>query len=371
MLSALTGCNDPPVESAAPTPRVKVFVVGKKALGQSRRMSGKVQAADQSKLSFGVSGNVAEIFVETGQAVTEGQLLARLDPEPLRLSLEKLRASVTTARAKRVDAQSEFERMRNLIKQQGASQREVDAATSALGAADGDLNGTLRSLEQAELDVARTKLTAPFDGRIVEVSVDPFEEVAASGQAFLLQANGALEVEVRVPETLIRNVDFGQVVQVEFPSIEGVDVKGVVATIGAESESGNAFPVTVRLASTEADIRPGMTASVTFNFNAYLDGRNAYLIPISALAIDAGLREAAATGTPEQAGPGSEVPVFVLDPATGTVGLRQVTVGDIRGNELEVFEGLQPGDQVVAAGVSFLRDGMEAQAWKLDGENGR
>ena len=101
-----------------------------------------------------------------------------------------------------------------------------------------------------------------------------------------------LAIEVSVPETLIREVDFGQVVQVAFPSLEGVTVSGLVTVIGAEAEAGNAFPVTVRLSASEADLRPGMTASVTFNFNAYLGGRTAYLIPLSAIAIDAGLLSA-------------------------------------------------------------------------------
>ena len=126
--------------------------------------------------------------------------------------------------------------------------------------------------------------------------------------------------------------------------------------------AGNAFPVTVRLTETESDLRPGMTASVTFNFRAYLGERVAYLIPLSAIAIEAGLR-ASGKPPPTSVSSRNEAPVFVYDSAAGEVRLRQVVVGDLRGNEIEVYEGLQPGDQVVSAGVAFLRHRMAAQVW--------
>ncbi|MCZ6851665.1 MAG: efflux RND transporter periplasmic adaptor subunit [Planctomycetota bacterium] len=363
LLSAPAGCDDRPSTVAKAIPRVRVFVVGKQATGQSRRISGKVEAADRSPLSFGVKGTVIEVIVEPGQAVAEGQLLAQLDAEPLRLQLEEARAHLSTSRAQLVEAEATYRRTSKLFKQRGASQKEVDAATASLATSNGDLKAAQGALEQAELDLARTNMTAPFAGQIVQVLVDPFQEVTANDQAIVLQAAGALEIAVRVPETMIREVDFGQVVQATFPSLEGVTVKGLVTTIGADSESGNAFPVTVRLSASEADLRPGMTASVTFNFSAYLDGRTVYLIPLSAIAIDAGLL-APTKPSSEQGSAGNQAPVFVYDSAAGVVRLKRVAVGDLRGNEIEVYDGLQPGDQVVSAGVTFLRDGMKAAVWR-------
>ena len=104
-----------------------------------------------------------------------------------------------------------------------------------------------------------------------------------------------------------------------------------------------------------------MTASVTFNFTAYLDGRTAYLVPLSALALEAAL---IAEPSPDAETRGTEAPLFVFDPDAEEVRYRMVLVGDLRGNEIEVFEGLEAGDQVVSAGVAFLRDGMTAIVWE-------
>jgi hypothetical protein len=97
-----------------------------------------------------------------------------------------------------------------------------------------------------------------------------------------------------------------------------------------------------------------MTAGVTFQFDAYLEGKTAYLIPLSCLAVDA----LAGTGDRDE-----KAPVFILDPTTEKVTQIMVQVGNLRGNEIEVYEGLEPGDLIVSAGVAFLRDGMSATAW--------
>ncbi len=101
-----------------------------------------------------------------------------------------------------------------------------------------------------------------------------------------------------------------------------------------------------------------MTASVTFNFDKYLDGRSAYLIPISALAIEVGLlrRTRGQERTP------NNVPLFIIDDAN-QLQVRYVVVGDLRGNELEVFEGLEAGEKIVSAGVALLREGLTVELW--------
>ena len=360
IVGAVASCAEPEVHAEPPIPSVKTFTVGKRASGQSRRISGVVAAAERSALSFGVAGQVVEVIAEQGDAVAEGQLLARLDAEPLQLALDQARARVTGARAKLIEARAAYDRTAGLKEQQAASQRDLDAATAALATADGELKSAESALEKAELDLGRTNLTAPFAGQIVAVDVDPFQEIVAGTEVMSLQSAGVFNVEVLVPETLIREVDHGQLVRVAFPTLEGAVLEGVVQTIGVEASSGNAYPVEVRLAPTDEDIRPGMTAAVTFNFSAYLDGRSAFLVPLSALAIDAALANGR---TPGEDSKRDEAPLFVLDPVAERVEFRMVRVGDLRGNEIEVFEGLEAGELVVSAGVSFLRDGLEARAW--------
>ena len=349
-------CGAAEEPKALPIPRVKVFVVGDEALGQVRALSGELAAANKSPLSFGVAGTVDRVQVSEGEAVVEGQLLATLDRQPLRLALEHSRSELATRRAKAVEAKQAYERVNKLAGQGIASKADGEIATANRISAEAMLRGAESNFEQAERDLRRAELRAPFPGRISVRSIDPFEELTANEAAFVLQSDTALVVKVQVPEMLIHNVDYGHAVRVTFPAIEGVDIAGVVSLIGAQAGGGNAFLVEIQLSESGADLRSGMTARVTFSFASFSDGRTAYLIPLSAIAIDVGI----ALSESERDG---RVPVFVFDEAIGRVKVRQVRIGGLRGNQLEVYEGLEPGDKVISAGVAFLRDGMEAELW--------
>jgi len=354
----LTACSDEPIPVEEITPRVKYFVVGEQATGQSRRISGKIVAADTSPLSFSVSGTVEEVFVSRGDKVLEGQILARIDSEPLRLAVEQARAQLNIERAKLVESKQAYEREVRIFEKGAGMQSAVDKATAEHSTARGKLRSAQSDLDHKERDLQQTKLTAPFSGTIASRSIEPFQEISVGKEAFVLQSSNALKVEVLVPETLIRDVDYGQAVQLTFPTIAEVTVSGVVSQIGSRAESGNAFPVEIQLSPTETDLRPGMTASVTFNFDKYLDGRIAYLIPISAIAIEVGLLRI----TRGQERTRNNVPLFIIDDAN-QLQVRYVVVGDLRGNELEVFEGLEAGEKIVSAGVALLREGMTVELW--------
>ena len=359
----LGGCDNLPKPLVEETLRVKYFVVGEQATGQSRRISGKLVAADTSPLGFGVGGTVEHVLVVRGDVVREGQLLAALDAEPLRLAVEQARAQLNVARAKVVETRQVYDRIVNLFQKRISSQAEVDTATANHEAARGNLRAAQSDLDRKERDLRLAELTAPFAGTIASRSVEPFQEISAGQEAFILQMADALDVEVRVPETLIRDVDYGQVVQVTFPTLADTAMSGVVSEIGSRVETGNAFPVSIQLSSTEADLRPGMTASVTFNFNEHLEGRTVYLIPLSAIAIEFGMIRRTQEGGGE--GPREAVPVFVIDDAN-QLQIRDVVVGDLRGNLLEVYDGLKAGEKIVSAGVAFLREGMTVELWSAE-----
>ncbi len=213
----------------------------------------------------------------------------------------------------------------------------------------------------AERDLARAELRAPFSGTIAERTVEPFQEIGANEAAFILQSDDVLVVQALIPEALVRLVHYNQTARAQFPSLgDEVEVLGLVTLISAQAGDGNAFPIEVTLPASALDLRPGMTAALTFNFNSYLEGKTAYLIPISALALDAGLT--ASVPAPDDA----NVPVFVFDEESSRLKLRRVRAGGVRGNELEVFEGLRVGDKVITAGVAFLRDGMEVELWSAE-----
>ena len=362
-LLILSGCAEEVTEQKSVIPRVKYYVVGESATGQSRRLSGKVVAAESSPLSFRVNGTVDEVLVRQGDEVNKGQVLAKIQDRDLQIAVRQARAAVNIARAEVAEAAQSYERAKRLFDQDAGSQAEVEKGSAARATASGNLVSAQSQLEQANRDAASAVLSAPFAGTIASRSIEPFSEVTIGTEAFVLQSGGAVEIDVLVPEALVRDLDHGQAVGISFPTLPDVSLNGSVNEIGSRTVAGNAFPVSIQLNSTDQDLRPGMSAAVTFNFAQYLGDKQAYLVPLSALAIEAGMLNAYREGRELGAEMSSRTaPVFIIN-RDNELELREISVGDLRGNDLEVFSGLSAGEKVVSAGVAFLREGMKVKLW--------
>lgn len=359
----VAGCEEQVAEAPpAPAPVVKLETVSERATGQVRSISGVVEASDRSILSFQVGGRVTEVNVSAGETVVAGQVLALLDRTNYQIAVDSARSQLSSARAKRSEAKEDLDRKLALIDKGFVTQAAVDSARAAFDGANASVSSAASDLERAQKDLDRTVLSAPFAGTISNRDVDPFVEVAAGASLFEIQSDGNLEVRVLVPETIIREVDYGQPVSVSFPTLKGELFGGAVSEIASRAEAGNAFAVKVALVELgSADIRTGMTAKVTFNFQSYLDGREAFLIPLTAISIkDADLGAQGSNEPSDQ----NKAPVFVYDSAKEAVFRREVGLGDIRGNKIEIFSGLEEGEQIVTAGVAFVYDGMAARPWQ-------
>ena len=356
----LVGCGeDTPEEIPIVAPVVKLETVSERATGQVRSISGVVEPSDSSSLSFQVPGRVLEVHVSAGETVVVGQVLARLDRINYQIAVDAAQSQLNSARARRAEADDDLDRKRALIDKGFVTQAAVDSSQASFEAAAASVNVAASDLERARKDLGRTVLVAPFAGTISSRDIEPFVEVSVGTSIFEIQSNGDMEVRVLVPETIIREVDYGQPVSVSFPTLPGELIGGTVSEIASRAEAGNAFGVKVTLVELGGvDIRAGMTAKVTFNFQSYLEGQDAFLIPLSAIAI----KETEQVPSSEETDRAT-APVFVFDPERGAVFRRDVGLGDIRGNDVEVFSGLKEGERIVTAGVAFLYDGMLARPW--------
>lgn len=359
-VAMLAACGGDDVVTEETVPRVKLYTVGAADSERSRRFSGAVAASEEAPLSFALSGTVEEIRVNVGDVVREGQLLARLDDEPMRIALDSARAQLAVARANLDEAKSTYDRYTRLSSSGAVSQVDLETATTAYSSARSNVRGAQADIDRLERDLENASLVAPFDGTVASRSIEPFQEVTPGQAAFVLETTASLEASVQIPENMIGEVSIGDYVDVRFPALPDVTARGAVQTIGSRAESGNAFTVTVLLFGETAGVRPGMTAGVTFNLSDN-DGEPVYLIPVSAIAIDVGLANATSpTNAPTSA------PVLLFNEQTSLLELRVVQFGDLRGNDLEVVNGLTEGDKIVSAGVPFLREGQQVEEWRPD-----
>ena len=350
--AALAACEDETnvVDAEERVRAIKTFTVTQPAGGQTRSFSGSVAAAASSSLSFSVGGNTTEVNVSAGDRVQEGQVLAEIDPEPLRLDVDAARSDLASAQATYDEKLAGVSRQQTLFEKGWLAQAGLDQALSAFEVAEGQLNVARSKLAVAERDLAKARLIAPFDGVIASRDVEPFQEVSPGQALFQINANGAMEVDLSVPDTLVGRIALGSTVGVDVATVPGCGCEGRITEIGVASGAANAVQVTAVLSDVRDGILPGMSAEVEVPLTGG-EQPSGFLIPITSIAPS------------DEQGKGF---VFVFDPDERIVRRTPVTPGrSVFENLVAVASGVKAGDILASAGVSFLRDG---QTVKLLGE---
>jgi RND family efflux transporter MFP subunit len=341
---AITACKEK-VEIIEQVRALKTITVSELATGKIRKFSGIVRATDSSNLSFEVSGRVETVNVDIGDRVRKGQLLAVLDKEPYRLDVDAAQAELVKAEAKVVSTKEEYDRQKRVYLQGAGAKSKLDRAEYNYDAALSQVNYQIAKLNLAKRDLRKTMLTSPYDGHIAWRSVDPHEEIKVGQKVFAIDAKGAMEVHLAVPETTIHQIHMATPATVRFPTLPAHSVEGRISDIGSAAVKANAFPVKVGLIEPPANINPGMTAEVSLVLkdDSQMTG---YLVPIQAILPAKEARQGYA---------------FVYDSETSTVRKTSVHTLGAEQNMTIVSEGLSAGDIVAVAGVSFLADGMKVK----------
>ena len=353
---AVSACKEaapPPVERIR---TVKTAVVTEQVTGQLRKFPGTVNPVNTSRISFEVGGLVHMVRVNIGNKIRKGQILSVLDKKPFELNVESAKAALSRAHAKFNEKKSAYEREIRIQSQDAGatSQKAVDQALAAYESTRQDVSYHRAQLDLAKRDLAKTELRAPFNGVVSTRSVEPFEEVQRGKPVLEVYVEGTMEVEIQVPENLIGKVSVGLKGEVRLPNRSGKVYQAVVSDVGSAATTANAFPVKARLRDTGDFVRPGMTAELSLFFSHDIAGHT-YLVPLHALAPRAGKESWS---------------VFLFDPNTSTVRRTAVEGKGIVGNQAVVEKGIAPGDVVVVAGVSFLRDGQKVKLMNMSPTTG-
>jgi len=315
-----------------------------------RRFPGSVKASERAELSFRVPGQLQEILVREGDTVKKGDLLARLDPTDYQIAVDDREAIFDNAKRN-------FNRAKALIEDGNISKLDYDRMEA-------EFRTTRAALKQAKQDLDYTFLRAPFDGSIGRREVENFEDVAAKQTIFSFQNTDLLDVQIDLPEALVRSlVPAGA----ESGPEEG-ERRHVPAKVSFEGRE-QSFPLVIKEVATKADpqtqtfrvtltmnapeqftVLPGMTATVEVDFADLVAAADATKwVPQTAVQADSGLNAR----------------VWVLDPDTMTVASRPVTIGRLRGHKIEVTRGLVGGEEIVTVGANYLAEGMHVTRMPL------
>ncbi len=327
---------------------LRTYKVATQAESRIRRFPSILQPADVSLLSFEISGQLKAVNLQAGQKVGLGDLLAELDPRSLQTQVDQASAGVQQAQAVADNAEADFQRKQELLKRGVATQAVFDQSKANLTTTQAQLDQARRQLELANHNLDRSKLLAPFSGTIARVEVKSFAQVTAGQPVVTLYSDDRFETSFLVPAGTFQSLTIGQQVDVTVPDLPGLSLKGSISELGSKAEQVSAFPVVVRLKNDTAGLNAGMSVEVAIE-KPLIGGGAGFLLPLSVLVPEGG-KELQRTAT-----------VFVYNSANSTVEKREITIGGIRGNELVVTGGVEVGDLVASAGVSYLTDGQKVK----------
>lgn len=328
--------------------------------------SGYVTPRRRSTVAAKITGRIQEMMVEEGMQVAEGQVLARIDDADAVKRLETARADYDVGRAavaelevNYADAMRTLRRVVQLHREGVSSQQALDSAQAAadvlrarLAVAEEQVRSGAARLEVARQDVENCTIRAPFSGIAVSKDAQVGEMVSPisagggftrTGIATIVDMD-SLEIEVDVNESYIAKVSIGQAVEAALDAYPGWQIPCTVRTIIPTADRQKAT-VKVRIAFAQLNPRilPDMGVKVSF-----LSGEDmAPTSRVRALVPGQAIREQ-----------GKQQVVFLYQ--DGRLVMRGVTPGEKRAGEVEILEGVSPGDQVVVSDLSRLRDGQRA-----------
>lgn len=293
----------------------------------------------QTVITAQVAGRVSAIPVRESQTVGAGASLLQIDPAEYQLALEDAQAALRTAQAQHQELMILSEEIGD---EQTRKDREVFArARSGLDAAQ-------VSVQRAQLDLERTRLTAPFAGRVANLKVVPGQWVTAGTELMTVLDLDPIKVEVQVLEGDVGLLAPGRSARVTFSAFPGESFQGRIETINPVVEAGRKARVTVVVPNPEGRILPGMYAQVALQARSYADR---VLVPRGAVLERDRTRE----------GRGAMVFVYEGDDRSGRAKWRYVTVGMANDSVVEILtQGIQtdsvrPGETVLVDGHYSLQ----------------
>lgn len=324
---------------AAGHPEVGVVVARRSAASRELVLPAALQAYDDVSIHARASGYLGRWFVDIGDHVKAGQVLAVIDSPETDQQLNQARANLLQARANLELARVTAERWKALGEQNAVARQEVDQRVADYAARRADVAAAEANVQRwAELQRFET-VTAPLDGVISVRNIDVGDLInAGSGpELFHLTQSRILRIYVNVPQAYVPDIRVGLPAEVLVAEFPGQAFPGkVVRFAGALDAATRTLLVEVRIPNPDGRLFAGMFCQLRF----VLPSDPAILIPSN----DAIIR---AAGTL----------VAVVTPQN-TVHFQPVILGRDFGTRIEIRAGLKDGDRVVDNPSDALVEGM-------------
>lgn len=286
--------------------------------------STSLEAEAEALVAAKVSGVVKKIFVEEGDSVTSGQVLAKLDDEQYKLELNQAKSILE-------NLSSEHERNQSLFKNKIVSQESYEKTKS-------EYNTQKSAYNLARLKLNYTDIKAPISGIVSQRLIKVGNMVKVDQPTFQITDFDPLLAVLHVPEREMSKLQIGFPASLTADAIPDSEFRGKILRISPIVDAGTGtFKVTVEVNDKTRKLKPGMFTRVQIIYDTH---ENTLLVSKNAILSE-----------------DTETWVFVVNDDTATK--KEVKIGYNNSTHVEILSGLNVGDIIVTTGLSSLKDGSK------------
>ncbi|MEH6453134.1 MAG: efflux RND transporter periplasmic adaptor subunit [Psychromonas sp.] len=335
----LTGCdvaNSKPLKEELTKP-VRIEQYWTNPIETPFQFLGEVSSAKNTPLSFRLGGEITHIYVEMGQKVRQGDLIAELDKVDYQLAYQSKLAQYELSTAKKTRAE-------RLYKQKLISKDSYEQSLATYQA-------TKAELAQAKTDLSYTSIRAPFDGVISVRYVNPYQLVAPQQVILNLIDDSAFEVVVSVPvSTANKLIGKDYALSFELDSMPGIQFEAKLKEVTSQPERDtNSYVVNAEIfPRDEVLLLPGNSGKLLVNLP---DSPPIHSQFFNKSWISVEKNSEQVNGT-----------LWLFDEKTSRVSKRNVMIDSTTGE----VEGIGDGDFIVSSGIDSLVEGQKVRAWKRE-----
>lgn len=342
---SLGGNGDEPADSGNVIATVTLTQVTRCTVQQTVTATGSVAGMpnEDIRVSALVSGRVAEMNAAEGDAVTAGEILAKLDDHVYRDQLQQADAALRQAQATLDNAKANRARNEDLFHRGIAARKDLEDARTQESVAEGALQQTEAAQRLAQLQLQRTVIVSPISGRVAHRFAAVGEQVDGTAAQPIVEIANLSEVEFNgnVPAQWLANIKVGQSLAITSSALAGRQFNGrVVAVSPAIDPASNAGLIRVRIPNPDGVLRLGL----------YLTAQIPVATHVNTLCVrpDAVYRD-------------SQNRPHIYRVAAGVAKEVPVTLGLQSPDDAEILTGVQAGETVILSGGFGLPDGAHVQ----------
>jgi membrane fusion protein (multidrug efflux system) len=336
-----TGCHTEATaraEAAAAQPerlQVEVVAAGEREVTRAVDVQGALFPREHTIIASEITGPVAEVLADFGDAVEAGQPLLKIDPREYRLKSESARASFEQANARVAHAQADYDRGRELHTEKMMATSQFDQLSAGLKVAQADAEAADKALGLANKKLGDCIVRAPFKGFVQKRMVSLGEYVNPGDKLYEFIAIDPMKLRAPIPERFVPLAHVGLELSLTVEAAQGRNYSGHVTRIApALDEASRTLLVEAEVPNPDGSLKPGYFAHVRVSLG---QGRGLF-VPESAVARYAGVER-----------------VFVIK--NGIARSREVATGVQLGDQIEIVKGLASGEQVAISDIDRLADG--------------